>query len=266
MKKILTLMAFTLVCTMVYAQTMHTLIFVNTQENTEWGGDRTVDRTQDYDNMKEFFSKVANSLGYVNDMRAHRLQSDFTQAAIDREINNLNVRKNDIVVFYYSGHGANSGTDIWPSLCLMDNEAYWQTEILRKLKSRCSIDGRIQTKLLLCIADCCNNVYDGNIRGSFGLEENTIGLKKLFTGFTGRYIITMSASQKGYSSISNSYYGALFGIALREAITTKTANKSPTWEDVLELTDSLTAKFAKIHGASQMPQHSIKISGDPMDY
>lgn len=261
MKKILTLLVFLLICACLNAQTMHTLIFVNTQENTEWGGDRTKDRTEDFVNMKDFFTQIANKIGYTNDMRAHKLQQDFTSTMVDQEINRLNVGKNDIVVFYYSGHGANFGNDVWPTLDLID-KGYWQTDILRKLKEKCMNGNSFKPKLLLCIADCCNNVFDGRNVGSFSPELNAAAIKKLFTGFAGRYTITMSASIKGQYSLSDLEDGTLFGIALREAVS-ECSTSNATWENVLESAKTRTKKMAKPY--IQEPQYSIKISGDPFD-
>jgi len=262
MKKILTLLMMIFFGLNLNAQTMHTIIFVNKQENTPEHGDRTVDRTADFNNMKDFFSRIANAIGYTNNMCAHGLQQDFTTATIDKEINRLNVNKNDIVVFYYSGHGANMNNDIWPTLDLMDN-GYWQTTILRKLKEKCTDGNSFKPKLLLCIADCCNGVYDGNMRGSFDAGEDMNGLKKLFTSFPGKKTITMSASKKGQYSYSDLRYGALFGICLREAIAKRTENNSsPTWEDVLDYAKQLTLR---ITNNKQEPQYSIKVTADPFD-
>mgnify|MGYP003571408528 CR=1 FL=1 len=257
MEKILALLVSMIVCASLSAQTMHTLIFVNTQENTVSHGDRTVDRTADYNNMKAFFSRIANAIGYTNNMRAHGLQSDFTSAMVDQEINRLNVGRNDIVVFYYSGHGANMRNDIWPTLDLRD-KGYWQTDILRKLKEKCA-----NAKLLLCIADCCNEVANGNIKGTFDAGEDLSGLKKLFTGFPGKKTITMSASKKGQLSRSDLKYGAWFGICLRDAIDKKTSGtSSPTWDEVLGYAKELTLK---VSNNTQEPQYSIKVAADPFD-
>ena len=257
MKKILTLLTLFIVSLSLNAQTMHTIIFVNKQENTPENGDRTVDRTADFNNMKDFFSRIANAIGYTNNMRAHGLQQDFTSTMIDQEINRLNVNKNDIVVFYYSGHGANMNNDIWPTLDLID-KGYWQSDILRKLKGKCA-----NAKLLMCIADCCNGVYNGNARGTFDAGEDSNGLKKLFTGFPGKKIITLSASKKGQYSYSDLRYGALFGICLRQAVAEKTVNNSsPTWDNVLDYAKQLTLR---VTNNSQEPQYSIKVTADPFD-
>lgn len=272
MKRILTLLALMIVCLGLNAQTMHTLIFVNTQE--KYYGDRTVDRTADYNNMKAFFSDIAAAIGYTNNMRAHKLQQDFNSAMVNREIENLNVKKNDIVVFYYSGHGANSGNDVWPTLTFdaYGRDSYWQTEILRKLRIKCTDGNLFKPKLLICIADCCNNVHDGNIRGTFDPENNASGIKKLFTGFPGRLTITMSASMKGQLSVSDLSSGSLFGFSLRRAIKDGTRYGSPTWESILESAKQETAKLAAQRNNIetgkpyyQVPQYSIKISGDPFD-
>lgn len=235
------------------AQTMHTLIFVNKCEQG-----RQVDRTEDFNNMVNFFGNIARTLNYSNDMRTHAC-GEFTAAQVDREINSLNVNAGDIVVFYYSGHGYNNDDDKWPHLSLNDKN-YWQTDILSKLKSRCG-----NAKLLLCIADCCNKGIEGNnVPGAFNPTDNNY-VRQLFTGFQGTKIVIMSASKQGQYSWSNLRTGAYFGICLRKAIDEKTSNNNssaPTWDDVMEYAKVLTSKYTN---NKQEPQYSIQASFNPFD-
>ena len=98
----------------VQAQTLHALLFVNEKEVG-----RETDRKADMDNMKAFFRDIAAQLGYNYNLRDNS-DTQFTAAEVDREIASLSVQKNDVVVFYYSGHGYNQGTDQWPTLNFKD--------------------------------------------------------------------------------------------------------------------------------------------------
>ena len=101
MKKYI-LLAFLLVfSTQIYGQTLHASLFVNEREQG-----REVDRTADMNNMKSFFRDIANHIGYSYNLKANS-DSYFTAREVDREIENLSVGNNDIIVFYYSGHGYN---------------------------------------------------------------------------------------------------------------------------------------------------------------
>lgn len=105
MKRLILFFVAICLTTVISAQTMHTLIFVNESERG-----REIDRTQDSKNMQRFFTEIARNLSYRNNMHNHT-GAEFTTAYINREIDNLNVGNNDVVVFYYSGHGANLRND-----------------------------------------------------------------------------------------------------------------------------------------------------------
>lgn len=240
------------------AQTMHTLIFVNESE-----AGRQVDRTADSRNMKAFFTEIAQCLDYRNDLRSHT-GAEFTSTVVDREINSLQVGNNDVVVFYYSGHGANLRNDKWPTLDFLDN-MYWSSRILAKLNAKCG-----NAKLLLFITDCCNSYIDNNVTPIHSYnptDDNNVA--KLFTGFKGKKKIIVTAAKPGQSSISDKRYGAIFGISFRNAIRENTSNdvSNPTWDEVLSdarrLTMSLSARYGS--DCQHEPQYSIEQSADPFE-
>lgn len=240
------------------AQTMHTLIFVNESESG-----RQVDRTADSRNMKTFFTEIAQCLDYRNDLRSHT-GAEFTSTVVDREINSLQVGSNDVVVFYYSGHGANLRNDKWPTLAFLDN-MYWSSRILAKLNAKCG-----NAKLLLFITDCCNSYIDNNVSPVHSYnptDDNNVA--KLFTGFKGKKKVIVTAAKPGQSSISDKRYGAIFGISFRDAIRENTSNdvSNPTWDKVLSdarrLTMSLSARYGS--DCQHEPQYSIEQSADPFE-
>lgn len=244
------------------AQTMHTLIFVNESEPG-----RKVDRTADSKNMKAFFTNIAQYLGYTNNLHSHT-GAEFTTTCVDREINSLQVGSNDVVVFYYSGHGANLRNDKWPTLDFLDN-MYWSSRILAKLNTKCG-----NAKLLLFITDCCNSHIDNNItpiHSNNPIDDNNVA--KLFTGFKGKKKVIVTAAKPGQSSISDLRYGAIFGISFRNAVKENTSNdvSNPTWEKVLQdatrLTMNLSARYKNPDGSNcqHEPQYSIEQSADPFD-
>ena len=253
MRRIL-LFAF-IVCVSMFAtaQTMHTLIFVNEEEPG-----RQVDRTADSRNMKRFFSDIAQDLGYENNLRSHS-GNEFTTTYIDREIDNLNVGHNDVVVFYYSGHGANLRNDKWPTLDLLD-KGYWSSRILLKLNKKCE-----NAKLVLFITDCCNGYVNSSYKPTQSynpVDENNVA--KLFTGFKGKKKIIVTASKAGQFSYSHLVYGAFFGIAFRQAVKDNTSNDvaNPTWEKVLADAYKMTNRLS---GGKHQPQYSIEQSADPFE-
>lgn len=244
MKKLMFLILLSINITVAQAQTFHTIIMVNKEEPN-----RQVDRTADFNNMSTFFGTIARSLGYKNNMLRYSGQN-FRAANALQAIESLKVGLNDIVVFYYSGHGANWDDDEWPHMAFLDRQ-YGETAIYNKLREKFG-----NAKLILCISDCCNMDSEGTRR-----EKRTYSgfdpalVKKLFTDFEGHRSYEISASIRGQYSYSNRQYGALFGIAFREAVSSAlTGNTQPNWVYVLEKAKSLTLEFTK---QEQMPQFKM---------
>ena len=253
MKKLIFTMMCVCLSVAATAQTMHTMIFVNESEPK-----REMDRTADSRNMQRFFTDIARNLNYRNNMHSHS-GSEFTTAYIDREIENLSVGSNDVVVFYYSGHGANFKNDKWPTLDLLD-KPYWSSRILAKLNAKCD-----KAKLVLFITDCCNSYINHMISptSSFNpTDENNVA--KLFTGFKGKKKVIVTAAKPGQASLSDLRYGALFGIAFRQAVKENTSNdvSNPTWDKVLSDARRITSSYSR---GQHEPQYSIEQSADPFD-
>lgn len=233
------------------AQTLHALLFVN--ENEEG---RQTDRREDMKQMHAFFQYVAECIDY--DYSPVRCSDrDFTSEKVDREIDRLQVRDNDVVVFYYSGHGYNAGQDIWPTLSLLDRR-YSQASIMQRLKSAC----KERAKLILCIADCCNKgMADNSDISTVFANEDRAAIRALFLGFNGHKSILMSASKQGQVSWSNLRYGSYFGISLRKAIMRMELSEAD-WDSVMRRASTLTRKYTK---QQQEPQYSISQSSDPFE-
>jgi hypothetical protein len=227
------------------AQTFHALIFVNEKESG-----REIDRIADMYNMKIFFREIANQIGYSYNLKSNS-DNEFTANEVDREIINLNVQENDIVVFYYSGHGYNQGNDQWPTLDLKDKR-YWVSDIMKKLN-----ENTRKAKMVWLIADCCNNgLNNAQLPGYSFNPISSDNMKELFIRFSGRKTIIMSASREGQYSWSDLKQGALFGISLRSAIYScaDNSNNKPTWNSINQKARELTLKAS---GNKQEPQFKI---------
>ncbi len=242
-KTLLTLLISVLILT-VNAQTFHSIIMVNKEEPN-----RQVDRTADFNRMSSFFTQIAQTLGYRNSMLKYSGQA-FKAANALQAIESMNVATGDIVVFYYSGHGANWDRDEYPHMSFLDQQ-YNETKLYNLLKEKFP-----NAKLILCIADCCNMDSEGQRREKRTYSGFDAALaKQLFTDFEGHRAYEISASIRGQYSYSNLQYGALFGIALREAITEALTGKTqPSWVYVLERAKALTLQ---ITDNKQMPQYTM---------
>lgn len=230
------------------AQTLHALLFVNEKEKG-----RETDRTENMRSMINFWQEIAGAIGYDYEC-SRNSDTDFTAARVKHAISALRVGRDDIVVFYYSGHGYNDNTNVWPTLSLND-ENFRAIDVLKLLK-------RVNTpaKLTLCIADCCNKVYSSdNVNVTYATNESAI--RKLFTNFNGKKTVMASSSKQGQLSWSNSVYGAYFGIAFRNAVS-NTGYDEAEWDAVMENAKRLTMKYTK---GQQEPQYSVTQTSDPFE-
>lgn len=250
-RKYLILFLVTFNVLLTYSQTLHVLLFVNEQEQG-----REIDRRADMRNMYKFWGDIAGNIGYEYSP-VKCTPSTFTAFNIDKEIRELSIEKSDIVVFYYSGHGYNDESDIWPSLNLLDRN-YRQIDIMKKIK-----EVSLNAKLILCIADCCNkqltSSYD--FTASYDALEDNNALTELFKGFKGKKSIIMSASKQGQYSWSHKQYGAYYGNCFRQVLS-RLSISNPTWDIVLNEISDLTLKYTE---RKQKPQFNITQSGDPFE-
>jgi len=250
MKKWIFIFFVTFISSQISAQTLHVLLFVNEQD-VKIGG------KIDLENMSLFFKKVADCIGYDYKLSKNS-NANFTAVSVNKEINNLRVGVNDIVVFYYSGHGYNQGRDKWPTLDFNDNN-YWLSDILTSLNTKTE-----NAKLVLCIADCCNKVYERALAptATFNPISNE-NMRELFTGFAGKRTIVISSSKQGEYSYGNIRYGGFFSFCFRNAIDSCTDNSatSPTWDKVMSNAINSTQRMAN----AQTPQYEIIIKSDPFE-
>lgn len=256
MKKILIMILFVFAGFNLSAQTLHSLVFINKCESE----DRKEDRTADYNKMQKFLTDVARRLGYTNNLHMFTC-FDFTVSKALSAVNNLNVQDNDVVIFYYHGHGANLTTntyDKWPAMHLSPIESIVdistfleQSKLRTELESKCR-----KAKLVLCIADCCNGFAFKSSTANTMETHYKDNIKKLFTGFNGQKFIMISAckaGQLGYSRNTGSVYGDHF----REAIGYYSGQDNPTWENVLSRAQRNTANDNARSGNISEPQHEI---------
>ncbi len=239
-----------------YCQTLHALIFSNMKESAQ----RSADRTEEMKNMSDFCKKLAASLGYHQDIRTHS-DTEFTSSQFLKDLESMSVGPDDVVMFFYNGHGCNWDDDDWPHMCFKDKQ-YWESTAFESLKEKCG-----NAKLILCIGCCCN--MDSRGRAGYDVDYDykfdSNKARALFSGFSGKRRIITSSSIRGqysYSWTSGSRMGSIYGISLREALSevlSSSATITPTWENTLNLAKSKTMNYTSSHKEGpQTPQYRIE--------
>jgi hypothetical protein len=187
------------------AQTIHWLTFVDTTDPNVGKID-----VNGHDVLYNHVINVVNSAikekGYTTDI--HDIYgTTLTPQKCKETISNLSVSSNDVVVFYYIGHGTHGtvGGDVWPMMWMaQDNPNYliplkWVHDQLKAKGAR----------LTATIGMCCN-VYQGINRTSipsFGVnygntyltDDEKNAIQKMFLGNKGDFIL--SSASPGQSSV-----------------------------------------------------------------
>lgn len=255
------------VCMMQFAsaQKLHKIIFAATDDK-RIGSSVKVDN----DRANDEIDAIAAYIGYeVVDYVYNG--SRCTKKNLLDVLNGLNCSSQDIVFFYYSGHGVHPDgalEDKFPQMCLNTNiESMFvpvrQVEDILKTKPQ---------KLRIIITDCCNNknssvtvksLMDGG-KGATIVKGNVAdNYRSLFVNAKGKVMATSSeigqTSGCAYfqdGSDAGGIYSCFFWGLLMKYCEETTA---PTWATLINSVKSEVAKFTK---QEQKPDDSLEVSGD----
>ncbi len=240
------------------SQTLQVLLFVDVKE-----AGREKDRYESFINTKEFFEEISQMTELSLNLQ-HYSYTDFTTHKVRESIDNLRVGTNDVIVFYYIGHGYNQNKDAWPTFSFRNGD-FWMTDIIVLLKEKAQLEHSGGAKLLLVVGESCNAIRtDGNMPTIQQGPPDADKYKKLFTDFKGKKTIIMSSSEQGQQSWSSLSRGTYHGIAFRTAFRehTNVSSSNPGWNEILKETQRRTMQ---ISGQEQKSQYKIIISSNPFN-
>ncbi len=213
------------------SQTLHAVCFANTF-------DRTIGTDVDMLNFKNQMSNLEQFIGYK--VKLYEYPGALCKRNyLENCLRGLNTSSDDIIVFYYSGHGGRPSDyqDPFPYMCLTENLSsnYVPVSTVRQLLSVKS------ARLKIIITDCCNADGSGEDKGAYSKEatfynkSTSENFKKLFLTTRGEIVIT--SSKAGQLSLGNSTYGGLMTRNLFSVlIEVGNGIVPPTWESVLQKT------------------------------
>lgn len=189
-------------CTLLRAQTLHAIIFADTNDPNIGIFDK-----QDYINMTMEVSTIASATGMK--LNKHFFSGEnCSKAQLIKVLDGLNTNNDDVIIFYYSGHGTRSLNDRseYPQMCLgsrRESEFFPLESVLNKLKAQ-------NARLKIVFGDCCNSISPGvtsKESASKGFTVLTKGPVNTYTNLFMNYkgFIIASGSKKGENSITLSY-------------------------------------------------------------
>ena len=270
MKKKVFLLCLTCVFGMqfVNAQKLHKIIFAATD-------DKRIGSSVKVDNNRacEEIDAIAGYIGYevIDYVKNGR---DCTKQNLMNVLNGLNCSPQDIVFFYYSGHGAHANAgleDKFPQMC-MNNPAVQSLFVpVRQVED---IIRSKNPRLRIIITDCCNDIDESGIvsvksfleekKGATVVKANVAdNYKRLFVNTRGKVMATSSklgqtsgcaVDKEGHDL--GGYYSLFFWSVLAKYCEEGTA---PKWEDIINTTKSAVAQATH---QKQIPYDALDISGE----
>ena len=156
--------------------------------------------------------------------------SNFDYQTVSSVINNLSVSNQDVVFFYYAGHGVNrinSGDKSrWPSMAI-NGQYLGISEVVSTLKSK-------NPQFFIAMADACNDIVEQSPdRGAKGLtfsNQNPESYLQLFLQQRGHIIA--SSTHPDQKASGNSALGGLFTHKFLNVLNENLSSSSPSWKRI----------------------------------
>lgn len=229
---------------------IHLLIVANTDDPNIGKSSR-----QDMFNISGYFTNLAETLGIAIERKTIWGRS-FSKKAVEDLIKNLKPGTNDIVIFYYTGHGFRRPEDTgkFPRMVLSNN--YTMQTLQKNSLSVEDIYRQIVGKgarLNLVLSDCCNEKIEnppatGNeilTTKSIGLPVNIDNFRALFFAPQKNNILVTSADIDQLAS-GNPTVGGFFSWHFRASLENHLSplKQNITWAQVLNDARINTARQA----------------------
>ena len=134
-------------------QNLHTIVFADTQDPKI--GTSVL---QDYYNISVEVNTIAAATGMQLKSYFYKGEQCSTKNLRD-VLERLRTNKDDVILFYYTGHGTRSANDAseFPQMCMgshYDVDFYPLEKVLKKLNEQ-------PARLKIILGDCCNNIVNG---------------------------------------------------------------------------------------------------------
>ena len=184
---------------------------------------------------------------------------DFTIENVKGAVNSVAPGPDDVVFFYYSGHGFRTPPkkSDWPYFFFHSDRAIdfgWVADTLRSKGAR----------LAISLVDACNNVVNVNVREEqkgipASASNAAAGYKELFLGYKG--YVTGASSIPGETSTATGS-GSLFTLSFLKALRNEVAQGQPGWKSLMDNAagSRLTRQSANGKIMSQQPFYRMQAS------
>lgn len=246
-------------CASLEAQTFHAIIFADTKD-ASIGKSTMLDLNSVSNMLVEAQSSLKGKMEFVYYVYPDKYCSPQN---LRKVLDNLRCGSDDVVFFYYSGHGGRS---------MQDTSPYPQMSLGQHYEAQMiSVEGvdralaRKNPRLRFVITDCCNSedefitpkleISKGSSMVTTKKENN---YEKLFMGKYGNVIIT--SSKAGETSSCNYQIGGFFTYCLLAVLENAIQQDVTDWNKIINAAKNSTVEFSsdKMH-----PFGEVHLSATP---
>lgn len=227
------------------AANFHAIIVADTNDSTI-GNSVIIDKRK----INTLTRNIARNTGLI--LKQQNIYAyNFNYNTVTRSLNNLSVRADDVVMFYYSGHSSNAGGK-WPALNLKGRSLKLHN-VIYNLKAK-------KPRLLLVIADSCNNLTSrGSSLNSFMRRSiqtpKRHNYEKLFLKHKGTII--MGAATPGEYAWGNGQHGGFFTYQFLESLNKELVSSAPNWNQLVKRAE---VAIRLPYGIVQHPQSELNLN------
>lgn len=251
-----------------YAQTLHTIVFCNTTDESIG------------ESMKIELINVTNQIKKINalieyDVDFYKLDGPIcTRANLKRAIDKLDVEEDDVILTFYGGHGshAKNDPDPWPQYCMntgFEDQSNWvpMATVAKWIQEK-------NPRLAIILSNCCNVVQGATtikplwaMGGDYTSLDN-VSAEKYKELFSAKGLVMATSSKVPEPSWCNAVVGGLFTSDLIDVLQmVGSGSVSPDWESVLQKAyDKCSIRDIVDRDGNHHKQHplyEIKKDGNP---
>lgn len=234
----------------VRSQTFHAIIFADTKDESIGSS-----CGKDLNNMSILFTNISTATGMQLET-IYCSEDECNKEVLFDEIKKMEISVDDVVFFYYTGHGARAIGDKspFPQLAFngqSDKSYYPLIKINEKIKQK-------GPRLLVSMSDACNSIINGlSSKGASSgfsyITKNSSNLyRKLFLETSGNIIITSSEKGENSAALPSGGLASIAFLCILEDCEKQGLNE--TWQSILDKTKALALEVGK---GKQTPYYEI---------
>lgn len=270
MKKVILFLSMLLMTAMTHAQTIHWLTFIDTKDENV-GEIDILGRKVLYGRYINLINAALATKGYsakIYDYYDSRLTPENCKAAVQ----NLRCQQNDIIMFYYIGHGGraiNDKSTVYPQMCLGQfyNERMVPLDwVYDQLKSK-------GARLSVTIGMCCNSESRGltskiapqfspNNGNTYMTDTEAARIQELCLNYKGNVLVTSASpgQTSGCAESNLGYFDTYTNVLVHAFDALQKGELTPSWDALLAATKSTVNEVTHNRQTPIFESHVTKVS------